>query len=114
MLTSLPGRFSTLHPSCQYSSICASVSADPRASFPCALQAAAIGAVADYRAEALELMKANVATTMDYARQLMAARTSAEFVELSSTHARKQCELMLQQTRALRALARTVTKSGAD
>src|SRR5208337_3678308 len=28
VLTSFPGRFSTLHPSCQYSSICASVSAD--------------------------------------------------------------------------------------
>ena len=35
VLTSFPGRFSTLHPSCQYSSICASVSADPRASLPC-------------------------------------------------------------------------------
>src|SRR5204862_7830901 len=42
VLTSFPDRFSTLHPSCQYSSICASVSADPRASLPCALHAAAI------------------------------------------------------------------------
>src|SRR6266702_7195748 len=41
VLTSFPGRFSTLHPSCQYSSICASVSADPRASLPWALHAAA-------------------------------------------------------------------------
>src|SRR5437764_5965431 len=37
VLTSFPDRFSTLHPSCQYFSICASVSADPRASLPCAL-----------------------------------------------------------------------------
>ena len=36
---SLPDKFSTLQPSLQYSSICASVSADPRASLPCALQA---------------------------------------------------------------------------
>src|SRR4051794_30137519 len=42
VLTSFPGRFSTLHPSFQYSSICASVSGDPRASLPCALHAAAI------------------------------------------------------------------------
>ena len=42
VLTSVPGRFNTLHPSCQYSSICASVSAEPRASFPCALQASTI------------------------------------------------------------------------
>ena len=32
---SVPGRFKTWHPSCQYSSICASVSAEPRASLPC-------------------------------------------------------------------------------
>src|SRR5262249_7097007 len=42
VLMSLPGRFSTLHPSRQYSSICASVSAEPRASLPCLLQASTI------------------------------------------------------------------------
>jgi hypothetical protein len=66
---------------------------------------------AQYRAEAAELMKANVATSLDFARQMLVAKTSAEWVELASTHARLQCELMLQQTRALRSFARTVTKS---
>ena len=42
VLTSVSGRFNTLHPSRQYSSICASVSADPRAGLPCAPQASAI------------------------------------------------------------------------
>ena len=57
MLTSVPGRFNTLHPSFQYSSICASVSADPRASFPCALQASTIRRTArpDVGCSALEM-----------------------------------------------------------
>ena len=66
---------------------------------------------AQYQAEAVELMGANVATTVDFARRLLVAKTSAEWVELASTHARLQCELMLQQTRALRSFARAVTKS---
>jgi len=72
----------------------------------------AVGAAAEYRAEAFELMKANVEATLAYARELVGMRTPAEFVELSSTHARKQCELILKQTGALKSFARTVTKSG--
>jgi Phasin protein len=63
----------------------------------------------EYRAEAVELMKANVATTLDFARRLLGAKTSAEWVVLASTHARTQCELMVQQGRALRSLARSMT-----
>jgi hypothetical protein len=52
-----------------------------------------------------------VAATLDYTRQLLGAKTSAEVVELSSSLARKQCELLLEQTRALRSFTRSVTKS---
>jgi Phasin protein len=69
---------------------------------------------AEYRAEAVEMMKANVATTLDFARQLFNARTSAEWVELASTHARMQCELMVQQGRTLRSLARSMTIPAAE
>lgn len=68
---------------------------------------------AEYRAEAVEMMTANVATTLDMARRLLDAKTSAEWVELASTHARMQCELMVQQGRALRSLARSMTGSPA-
>jgi hypothetical protein len=68
---------------------------------------------AQYRAEAARLMTANMATTMDFARRLLGANSSAEWVELTSTHARLQCELMLQQAQALRSLARGMTDSGA-
>ena len=72
------------------------------------------GTAAEFRAEALELMKANVITTLEYARDLAGTTTAAEFVELSGTQARKQCELILKQAGALKSLAQTITKSSAE
>jgi hypothetical protein len=72
------------------------------------------GATAEFHAEALELMKANVITTLEYARELAGTTTAAEFVELSSAQARKQCELILKQAGTLKSLAQTITKSSAD
>jgi hypothetical protein len=71
------------------------------------------GAAAEFRAEALELMKANVITSVEYARELAGTTTAAEFVELSGTQVRKQCELILKQAGSLRSLAQTKTKSSA-
>ncbi len=73
----------------------------------------AIGTAAECRAVVLELMKVNAGATLEYARELGRARTLAELVELSSTHARKQCELVLKQTELLRSLAQNMTKPGA-
>ena len=67
-------------------------------------------ATAAYRAEALILMRANVASTLNFARELAGAKTAAEFVELSGTQARKSCELMLKQADAMKSLAEAVTK----
>jgi hypothetical protein len=72
------------------------------------------GATAEFHAEAVELMKANVITTLEYARELAGTTTAAEFVELSSAQARKQCELILKQAGTLKSLAQTITKSSAD
>ena len=68
------------------------------------------GAAAEYRAEAVELASANLAATLDYARELVGVRTGAEFVALSSALARKQCELMLKQAAVLQSFARKATK----
>jgi Phasin protein len=73
----------------------------------------AIGTAAECRAVVLELMKVNAGATMEYVRELGRARTLAELVELSSTHARKQCEFVLKQTELLRSLAQNMTKPGA-
>jgi hypothetical protein len=72
----------------------------------------ATAAATEYQAEALALMQANVAATLDYTQKLLGAKSSAEVVELSSSLARRQCELLLEQTRALRSFTRNVTKSG--
>jgi len=71
-------------------------------------------AATEFRAEAVELMKANVITTLEYTRELAGTRTLAEFVELSSAQARRQCELILKQAGALKSLAQTITKSASD
>jgi hypothetical protein len=67
-----------------------------------------------YRSEAIDLVKANIATALDYAHGLAGATTSADFVELSSTLARRQCELVLKQAAALQSLARGLTKPGTE
>lgn len=71
-------------------------------------------AAAAFRAEALELMKTNVVSTLEYARELAGTRTAAEFVELSGTQVRKSCELMLKQTDALKSLTQAVAKERPD
>jgi hypothetical protein len=73
----------------------------------------AIGTAAECRAVVLELVKVNAGATLEYARELGHATTFAEFVELSSTHARKQCELVLKQTELLKSLAQNIAKPGA-
>src|SRR5215468_6811346 len=45
------------------------------------------GAAAGFGTEALELMNANVITTLEYARDLSGTTTAAQFVELSSAQA---------------------------
>ena len=72
-----------------------------------------LGAAAQYRAEWSELLKVNVGVAMDYARALVQAKTPAEFIALSSEHARKQCEVALKQAGALKSLARSATNSQA-
>jgi len=69
-----------------------------------------IAASAAYRAQALELMQANVASTLNFARELARAKTAAEFVELSGAQARKNCELMLKQADVMKSLAQAVAK----
>ena len=73
-----------------------------------------LGAAAQYRAESVELLKSNVESAMDYARALAQAKTPAEFIALSSEHARKQCEFALKQAGALKSLARSATNSGSS
>jgi Phasin protein len=71
-------------------------------------------ATQDYRARAFELMTANVKANLEYANKLRKLRTPFEFIELSTTHARKQFELIMLQTAALGALSRSLTMANAE
>jgi hypothetical protein len=72
------------------------------------------GPVAECHAVVLELMKVNAGATLAYTRELSRAKTLSQLVELSSSHARRQCELVLQQAELLKSLTRNVTGSGAE
>ncbi|WP_407119695.1 hypothetical protein [Bradyrhizobium sp. STM 3561] len=72
------------------------------------------GAAAECHAVVLELMKVNAGATLQYTRELSRVRTLSQWVELSSSHARKQCELVRQQAELLKSLTRNARTSGAE
>src|SRR5208282_732185 len=55
----------------------------------------------EYRVKAFELMTANINATLEYAQRLVNVKTPTEFIELSTSHARKHSELILKQTAEL-------------
>ena len=55
----------------------------------------------EYRTKAFKLMTTNVEANFEYAHKLASLTTPFEFIELSTTHARKQFELIMSQTTAL-------------
>jgi phasin len=59
----------------------------------------------DYNLKVIEVARTNINTAFDYAHELLGVKSLSEFVELSTAHARKQCEAMTAQTKELAALA---------
>lgn len=72
------------------------------------------GAAAECHAVVLEWMKMNAGATLQFTRELSRVRTLSQWVELSSSHARKQCELVQQQAELLKSLTRNARKSDAE
>lgn len=68
----------------------------------------------EYRAKAFELMTANVNATLEYAQRLANVRSPAEFIELSTNHARKHLELIMTHTAALGTLSQSLTTTNAE
>jgi len=64
---------------------------------------------ADYNRKVIEIAGANAHAALDYAHELLGVKSPSEFIELSTTHARKQFEAMTGQTKELTELARKVT-----
>lgn len=68
----------------------------------------------DYNLKVLEIARTNTSSAFDYAQKLLGVKSPAEFVELSTAHARKQCEAITAQTKELAALAQKVTTEIAE
>ena len=68
----------------------------------------------DYGLKVIEAARVNSNAAFDFAGELMAAKTLSEMVELSSTHARKQFEVLTQQSKELSALAQKVATETAE
>jgi Phasin protein len=75
---------------------------DPSISKPEKHVSASDNVTAEFCAKAFELMAANVTATLEYAKRLSEVKSPSEFVELSASHARKQVELTVAHTAALR------------
>ena len=64
---------------------------------------------ADYNRKVIEIAATNAHAALDYAYELLGVKSPSEFIELSTTHARKQFEAMAAQTKELTELAQKVT-----
>ncbi len=68
----------------------------------------------DYNNKFIEFARANTNATFDFAQKLSGVKSSSEFVELSTEHARQQLETLAEQTKQLAALAQKVTLATAE
>jgi len=68
----------------------------------------------DYNLKVLEIARTNTSTSFDYAQKLLGVKSLSEFVDLSTAHARKQCEAMTAQTKELAEIAQRATTEIAE
>jgi phasin len=61
-----------------------------------------------YSAKLMEFMKANTTSALDFAQELLGAKTPAEAFELWTTHSRKQVETLAAQAKELGELTQKV------
>jgi len=67
-----------------------------------------------YNSKLLEFAQTNSKVAFDFAQKLIAIKSPSEFIELSTEHARKQFEVLTEQTKELTALAQQVTTATAE
>jgi len=75
---------------------------------------AATKGATEFNLKALEALRLNVNSAFDYTRELLATKTLADAVELSSTHVRKQFESLSTQAKDLTAIAQKVATEAAE
>jgi phasin len=68
----------------------------------------AIKGAQDYNNKLIEFTQANTNAAYDFVQKLSGVKSPSVFVELSTEHARKQFEMLTEQTKQLAALAQKV------
>ena len=63
----------------------------------------------DFNLQWIEMARVNANSAFDFARQLIAAKSPSEFLELAAAHGRKQLETFTEQAQQLTSLAQKVT-----
>lgn len=67
-----------------------------------------------YSAKLMEFMKANTTATLDFAQELLGAKSPSEALELYTGHARKQFETLGAQAKELAEIAQKVATETAE
>jgi phasin len=76
--------------------------------------ASAAKGIKDYNLKAVEFAQLNSDAAFDYAKQLMNAKSPSEMLELWSTFARKQLEVLTEQTKGLAMLGQRVANETSE
>jgi phasin len=74
----------------------------------------AISGIQDYNSKLLEFAHANAKAAFEFLQQLSGAKSPEAFVELSTEHARKQFEILTEQTKQLTSLAQSATLAAVE
>jgi hypothetical protein len=67
----------------------------------------------DWQAKILSATQANVNAIFEYAQEALKAKSVPEFLEISTTHSRRQMEMMAEQAREITGAAQKATIEGA-
>jgi phasin len=68
----------------------------------------------DYGLKVVEMARVNSNAAFDFAAELISARSLAQVIEISTSHARKQIELATEQVKELASLAQKVANHTAE
>ena len=71
------------------------------------------GAV-DFSLQLIDIAQANMNAAFDFARQLSRVKSPSEFIELTTSHARKQWEMFSEQVQRLTAATQKLTTEAAE
>jgi phasin len=74
----------------------------------------AVKGAADYGVRLIEAARTNTNTALDYAIDVLAAKSLSEVVELSTAHLRKQFGALTEQSNELTAIAQKVANETAE